>query len=225
MVSTTRLFTLRNLRLRPDGLRLCLAYSHSDTLHGVIPYRVRSRKNILQFSPLPDGFHTNSNVLRLHQCVPSAPPHRIPTQFISSYNPAMHIRQRSADFVSDNFDQFVFPPHSHSSEPNFDMNIEPVWYLSPNAKPKYEKSAVHPVSNVPQNHMLDWMHRRAESPSKLGNVQSYSGRSTPVRHFQYPLIGSSSGSAGKIVSTAIYSLTHNVVLLCSSVHENKYTNS
>ena len=174
-------------------------HSGADTLHGVIPYRVRSRENILQFSPSPDGFHTNSNVLRLHQRVPSAPPHRIPTQFNSSYNPAMHLRQRSADLVSDNFDQFVFPPHSHSSEPNFDMSIEPDWYLSPNAKPKYEKSTVHPVSNMPQNHMLDWMHWRAESPSKLGNVQSYSGRSTPVRHFQYPLVGSSSGSAGKIV--------------------------
>ena len=174
-------------------------HSGADTLHGVIPYRVRSRENILQFSPSPDGFHTNPNVLRFHQRVPSAPPHRIPTQFNGSHNPAIHLRQRSADLVNNDIDQFVFPPHSHNSEPNFDMCIEPDWYKSPNSKPKYEKSIVYPESNMPQNHMMDWIPRRAESPSKLGNAQSYSGRSTPVRHLQYPLVGNSGGSAGKIV--------------------------
>lgn len=171
--------------------------SGADTLHGAIPYRVRSRENMLQFSPSPEGFHTDTNVLRLNQRVPSAPTHRGQPQFHHNNNPTMHIRQRSADLVGDNIDQFFFPPHSHHrSDPNFDMHIEPDWYLSPNSKPKYQKSNLPPVSNPPQNHM-DWMMRRSESPTKINVVQSYSGRSTPVRHFQYPLVGTSGGSAGK----------------------------
>lgn len=172
-------------------------HSGADALHGAIPYRVRSRENMLQFSPSPEGFQNNTNVLKFHQRVPSAPPQRIQTQF--NNNPTMHVRQRSADLIGDNIDQLFFPPHSHHSDPNFDMHtqIEPDWYLSPSSKPKYQKTSVPPVNHAPQNHMMDWMMRRSESPNRVNVVQSYSGRSTPVRHFQYPLIGSNGGSAGK----------------------------
>ena len=190
-------------------------HSGADALHGAIPYRVRSRENMLQFSPSPEGFHSNTNVLRLNQRVPSAPTHRGQTQFHHNNNPTMHIRQRSADLIEDNIDQFFFPPHSHHSDPNFDMHIEPDWYLSPNSKPKYQKNNLPPVSIAPQNHM-DWMMRRSESPTKFNVVQqSYSGRSTPVRQFQfqYPLVGTSGGSAGKSSSLLVlYVLLYNVVL-------------
>ena len=187
--------------------------SGADALHGVIPYRVRSRENILQFSPSPEGFQNNTNVLKFHQRVPSAPSQRIPTQFNNNNNPAIHRRQLSADLISDNIDQFVFPPHNHHSEPNFDMHIEPEWYLSPYSKPKYEKSNVHPVNNVPQNYMMDWMQGRSESPN-VNVVQSYSGQSTPVRHFHYPLVGSSGGSAGKNISLFVVDL---YITLCCVV--------
>ena len=186
-------------------------HSGADALQGAIPYRVRSRENVLQFSPSPDGFQNNTNVLRFHQRVPSAPTHRIPTQFNNNNNPSMHRRQLSADLISDNVDQFIFPPHGHHSEPNFD-NIEPEWYLSPNSKPKYEK---HPVNNGPQNHMMDWMLKRSDSPNKLNVVQSYSGRSTPVRHFHYPLVGTSGGSAGK--SILLFAVDYYNTLCCVTV--------
>ena len=170
-------------------------HSGADALHGAIPYRVRSRENMIPFSPSPEGFQNNTNALRFHQRMPSAPPQRIPTQFNNSDNPTMHIRQRSADLIGDNMDQFIFPPQGHHSEPNFDMHIEPDWYLSPNSKPKYQRNS--PVPPAPQNHMMDWMlQRRSESFNRLNAVQSYSGRSTPVRHLQYPH-GNNGGSAGK----------------------------
>lgn len=170
-------------------------HSGADALHGAIPYRVRSRENILPFSPSPEGFQNTANVLRFHQRVPSAPPQRIPTQY-SNNNPSMHIRQRSADLIGDATDQFFFPPHTHHSEPNFDMHIEPDWYLSPNSKPKYQKSSTMPVNTAPPNCVMDWVYRRSESPNRLNVIQSHSGRSTPVRQFQYPLVGNSGGSAG-----------------------------
>lgn len=176
-------------------------HSGADALHGAVPYRVRSRDNMLQFSPSPEGFQNNTNVLKLHQRVPSAPTQRIQTQFNHNNNPTMHIRQRSADLIGDNMDQVFFPPHGRHSDPNFDMHIEPDWYLSPNSKPKYQKTNVPPVNNAPQSYMMDWMLRRSESPNRLNVVQSYSGRSTPVRHFQYPLVGNSGGSAVQFVRT------------------------
>jgi len=182
-------------------------HSGADTLHGAIPYRVRSRENMLQFSPSPEGFQNTANPLRLHQRVPSAPPQRIPTQY-NNNNPSMHMRQRSADLIGDATDQFVFPPHSHHSEPNFDMHIEPDWYLSPDSKPKYQKSCTLPLNAAPPNYVMDRMYRRSESPNRLHVIQSYSGRTTPVRQLQYPLVGTSGGSAGKNNYFVIYTYVY-----------------
>lgn len=177
-------------------------YSGADTFHGAIPYRVRSRENMVPFSPSPEGFQNNPNILRLHQRIPSAPPSRIPTQY--SNNAPVHMRQRSADLIGDNSDQFFFPPYSHHSEPNFDMHIEPDWYLSPNSKPKYQKSSAIPINTVPSNHTVDWMmRRRSDSPSRFNVVQSHSGRSTPVRQLQYPVVGNTGGSTGKSNSLSV----------------------
>ena len=158
-------------------------HSGADTLHRAIPYRVRSRENMLQFSPLPEGFHMNTNVLRLNQRVPPALTHHGQGQFHHNNNPTMHIRQRSADLIGDNIDQFFFPPHSHHSNPNFDMHIELDWYLFPNSKPKYQKNNLPPVINVPQNH-TDWIMRRSELPTKFMLLSCI-----PVR---VPLLGISS---------------------------------
>jgi len=167
-------------------------HTGADVFHAAVPYRTSSRDNLVQFSPSPDGmFHGGANVLRMNQRVPSAPLHRIPNQ-----QHAMHMRQRSADIVGDS-DQFFNPPHSHHSEPNFDTNIEPDWYLSPNAKPKYQKSTTLPANNVAPSYLMERMRRRSESPTR-GHIVSphHSGRATPVRqHFQFP--PSNPGSMGK----------------------------
>ena len=174
--------------------------SGADVLHGAIPYRAGSRDNLVQFSPSPDAvFHDGHNMLRLNQRVPSAPPHRIPSipNQQNNNNPSMHMRQRSADIIGDS-DQFFNPPHSHHSEPNFDTNIEPDWYLSPNAKPKYQKSTTLPVNSVAPNYLMDRMRRRSDSPTRAQGISPHhSGRATPVRHFQYQL--SSTGSAGEVI--------------------------
>ena len=174
--------------------------SGADVLHGAVPVRASSRDNLVPFSPSPDAvYHDGHNALRLNYRVPSAPPHRIPNQY--NNNPSMHMRQRSADIVGDS-DQFFNPPHSHHSEPNFDTNIEPDWYLSPNAKPKYQKSTTLPVNAVAPSHFMDRRRMRSESPTRGHCVSPHhSGRATPVRHFQYL---SSTGSAGEDSIVCIY---------------------
>jgi len=170
--------------------------SGADVLHGAVPYRASSRDNLVQFSPSPDAlFHDGHYALRLNQRVPSAPSHRIPIQHSNS--PSMHMRQRSADVVGDS-DQFFNPPHSHHSEPNFDTNIEPDWYLSPNAKPKYQKSTTLPANTIAPSYHMGRMRRRSESPTRANVVSPHhSGQATPVRHFQFLPITGSAGEDSK----------------------------
>ena len=52
-----------------------------------------------------------------------------------------------ADIVGDSY-QFFNSPHCQHSELNFDTNIKPDWYLSPDAKPKYQKSTTLAVNSV-----------------------------------------------------------------------------
>ena len=51
------------------------------------------------------------------------------------------------DIVGDSY-QFFNSPHCQHSEPNFDTNIKPDWCLSPDAKPKYQKSTTLAVNSV-----------------------------------------------------------------------------